>query len=343
VLSGLVSEFVAPHIRGTKIKAPGAMMRQLIETWAVVLAGGEGTRLRKMTTNRQGIVIPKQYCSLDRSSCLLQDAITRSGSVAMPSHICTVVAAQHRQWWTSAVTNLNPANVFVQPQNKGTAVGVLLALLTLEMRNPQATVVLLPADHYFREEDSITRGLRAAANLARANSSSTYLLGTDPDSPDTELGYILPKEECIDKPASIVGFTEKPNTEFAKELISLGAMWNLFILVGSVNSLLQLFAEEHAGVVYDLREALKCNVAGWPQRLDEFYARIEPMDFSHDILEVQANRLQVIRVPNCGWTDLGTPKRVEATVRSIVTRADRRRARSAHNAPLFFDLGSQCS
>jgi mannose-1-phosphate guanylyltransferase len=260
----------------------------------------------------------------------------------MPSHVCTVVAAQHRQWWTS-VTDLNESNVFVQPQNKGTAFGILLALLTLEMRNPHATLVLLPADHYFRDEGSITRALRIACNLAGANPSSTYLLGADPETADPGLGYILPGEKVVDKPAPIAGFTEKPNTDFAKELISSGALWNLFILVGSVNALLRLFVEGHADAVSEMREALQCSMAGHSGSLDRFYEKIEPIDFSKDILEIRANLLQVLRVPHCGWTDLGTPKRVEATIRSMAARKGMRRALADRSVPLFFDLGSAYS
>jgi mannose-1-phosphate guanylyltransferase len=319
----------------------GGLVRQVLETWAAVLAGGEGKRLRKMTTNTQGIVIPKQYCSLAGSSCLLQDALTRAAVVTMQSRVCTVVAAQHRRWWTPVVTGLNETNVFVQPQNRGTAFGVLLALLTVEMRNPGATLILLPADHYFRDEDSISRVLRVAANLAGANISSTYLLAADPDGPDPELGYILPTERIVDKPASIAGFTEKPDADFARELISLGALWNLFILVGSVNALLQLFGEGHADTVSEMREVLKYSAAGRPEALYKFYERVAAIDFSKDILEVQASRLHVIRVPHCGWTDLGTPKRVETAVRGIATRAGVARERSTRSVPLFFDLGSQ--
>lgn len=311
------------------------------ETWAVALAGGGGTRLRKMTTNGHGIVIPKQYCSLAHSSCLLQDALSRAASVALPSHVCTVVAAQHRQWWSKAVAGLNEANVFVQPQNKGTAFGILLALLLLERRNADATLLLLPADHYFRDEEAITRALRVAGNLAGENTSSIYLLGADPDSPDPELGYIHPAQGMTDKPAPIVGFTEKPSIGFARELISLGALWNLFILAGSVNALLQLFAREHADAVSRMRESLAHSAAGHPQSLENFYEGITPLDFSQDILEAQANRLQVIRVQHSGWTDLGTPRRVEATLRSIANRAGMRAERGPRSAPLFLDLGSQ--
>ncbi len=315
-------------------------MRPMTETWTVVLAGGEGTRLRTLTTTPHGVVIPKQYCSIDRSPCLLQDALTRAGSVSLPSHVCTVVAAQHRQWWTSVVADLNGGNVFVQPENKGTAFGILLALLTLEMRNPQAVLILLPADHYFRDEGAITRVLRITANLAGANVSCAYLLGAEPESPDPELGYILPSERIIDKPAPIAGFTEKPRKDFARELISNGALWNLFILAGSVGALLELFAEEHSTTVSEMRAAVRRHAAGQPKSLEKFYEKIAPLDFSSDVLEIQASRLQVIRVPHCGWTDLGTPKRVEATVRGMAVRTGLRKERTTRSAPLFFDLGA---
>jgi mannose-1-phosphate guanylyltransferase len=316
-------------------------LRQLTATWAVVLAGGEGARLRRLSTTHQGIVIPKQYCSLGGSSCLLQEALKRARAVALSSHVATVVAAQHRQWWTSAVDDLNEGNVFVQPQNKGTAFGVLLALLTLEMRDPEATLLLLPADHYFRNEEPVTRALRIVGNLACANTSSIYLLGAHPRCADTELGYILPQHRIVDMPAPIAGFTEKPSKDFAQELISRGALWNLFILGGSVKALVQLFMEEHANVVSEMRAALRSSAAGRVQSLGQFYERIPPLDFSRDILELRADRLHVIRVQHCGWTDLGTPRRVEATMRSL--GADVRREPRVRGVPLFFDLGSQYS
>jgi mannose-1-phosphate guanylyltransferase len=318
-------------------------VRQMADTWAVILAGGEGSRLRKITTTREGLVIPKQYCSLERSSCLLQDAVSRAGSVALPSHICTVVAAQHRRWWPSALAALNESNVFVQPQNRGTALGILLAVLTLEMRNPAATIALLPADHYFRDEEAITRVIRVAGNLASANSASTYLIGAEPASADPELGYILPAERVVDRPALITGFKEKPNAEHARELIALGALWNLFIVVGSVSALLELFTEEYADAVCGMREALKQRAAGQHDAVEKLYESIGPIDFSRDILEIQAHRLHVVRVPHCGWTDLGTPQRVEATIRSIGGGARLAPGRRTRSVPLFFNLGAHYS
>lgn len=313
-------------------------MRDLCETWAVVLAGGEGRRLRALTTTREGQVIPKQYCSLRHPSCLLQDALKRAQRVAMPTHVCTVVAAEHRRWWAAAVADLTDANVFVQPMNKGTAYGILLALLKLEVINPNARVTLLPADHYFRNEDTIARILRVACNLASANPRATYILGSEPDTADTELGYILPAHRVGEKPARILGFTEKPTQDYAQQLMLLGALWNLFILVGSVSALLDLFEEDHGNTVVQMREALKRRVSKGRQSLDVFYDAVAPIDFSRDVLEVQATRLQVIRVPNCGWADLGTPQRVEATLRNMSENGGIATSNARSNAALFFDL-----
>jgi mannose-1-phosphate guanylyltransferase len=318
-------------------------VRGIAETWGVVLAGGEGSRLRKLTTTREGLVIPKQYCSLRRSSCLLQDALMRARAVAIASHVCAVVAAQHHRWWSSALANVNESNVYIQPHNRGTGYGILLALLRLEKRNPGATVVLLPADHYFMDEESVTRSLRVACNLASANPLATFLLGAEPDRPDAELGYILPAKRTLSKPSAIVGFTEKPSTDYARELLTLGALWNLFILVGSVGALLELFEEDYADAVSEMREALNREAAGDRKSVEKHYEGIEPIDFSRNVLEVQATRLQVVRVPHCGWTDLGTPQRVEATVRTIACRAGISRWRKGFGAPLFFDLSAQYS
>ncbi len=265
-------------------------MRQMAETWAVVLAAGESPRVQ----------------TLERASCLWQKAITRARSVALSSHICTVVASQHRRWWTAAVAELNESNVFLQPQNKGTALEILLALLTLEMRNPSAKAVLLPADHYFRDESTLSRILRVAGNMACTNGGATYLMGVEPTSADTERGYILPTERVLEKPARIMGFKEKPNQEHAAELVALGALWNLFILVGSVSALLQLFAEDHWDLVEEMRQALTRRKSGQGNAVSQFYETVEPVDFARDVLEVQANKLQVLRVPHCGWNDLGT-------------------------------------
>src|SRR5688500_19263270 len=68
-------------------------------TWALILAGGEGSRLRSLTTRPCGTAVPKQFCSLRGGHTLLEDALKRGAGIAAPERICTIVAQQHREWW----------------------------------------------------------------------------------------------------------------------------------------------------------------------------------------------------------------------------------------------------
>jgi mannose-1-phosphate guanylyltransferase len=294
-------------------------MRSVSNTWAVVLAGGDGSRLREITTTAAGEVIPKQFCSLQRETCLLEDAIKRAQAVALAPHICSVVAEQHRRWWGRALRSLPAQNIFVQPHNRGTAYGILFALLQIERRAANSVVVLLPADHYLTDEATMARSLRTATNLAADNEGLVYLLGAEPDHPDQELGYIVPKEQRRDSAAGVLRFAEKPTPDTARELIKEGALWNTFIFAGTAQALLNLFEGRFATTITDMRRALdlaKIEPAG-PVALGVLYADLESHDFSRDVLERHEQMLQVLRVPSCGWTDLGTPKRVEETVRSL--------------------------
>jgi mannose-1-phosphate guanylyltransferase len=283
----------------------------------VILAGGDGLRLRELTTTAEGESIPKQYCSLLRKACLLEDAIARARAIALPQHICSVVAAQHRRWWTAALKPLPGPNIFVQPANRGTANGILLALLELEARSKDAIVVLLPADHYVRDEATMARSLRMAANLASDNHEIIYLLGAEPDSPDEELGYIVPTEQRRDLPVGVLRFIEKPSCARARQLLAQGALWNTFIVAGSVRSLLSLFDEKSAAASIAMRDAIALSYNNRPGALEALYDELKSLDFSREVLQRRARLFQVLRIPCCGWTDLGTPRRVSSVLRNF--------------------------
>jgi mannose-1-phosphate guanylyltransferase len=90
------------------------------------------------------------------------------------------VAEQHRRWWSEALKTLPAQNTFVQPKNRGTAHGIMLALLQIKRRAPNSVVIFLPADHYLTDEATMARSLRTAANLAADNEGLVYLLGAEP-------------------------------------------------------------------------------------------------------------------------------------------------------------------
>jgi mannose-1-phosphate guanylyltransferase len=105
-------------------------MRFRQRTWGLVLAAGDGTRLATLTTDANGRSVPKQFCSLNGGRSLLEDAMHRARHIVPRDRLCAIVAADHRRYWQRTLWTLPSSNVIVQPRNRGTAHGILLAVLS---------------------------------------------------------------------------------------------------------------------------------------------------------------------------------------------------------------------
>ena len=291
-------------------------MNDRAHTWVLILAAGAGTRLRSLTTTAGGVSVPKQFCSLYGGLSLLEEAIQRALQVAPSERVCSVVAPEHSQWWKPALRQLQERNIIVQPENRGTAHGILLPLMRIFARDADANVLVLPSDHYMRDETAFAQWLRAAAGLAVTAPDAVYLLGIDPDEPDTELGYIVPQTRGEYGVSHVSKFVEKPTMPQVHALRRQGALWNTFIVAASIRSFIMLFAKRLAETVNDM---LTVSVAdpsesGSAVGLDRLYRQLPSLDFSRDVLEGQEAMLRVLAIPNCGWTDLGTLRRVAQTL-----------------------------
>lgn len=281
-------------------------------TWALVLAAGDGTRLRSLTTAGSGTVIPKQFCSLRQGPSLLSNALGRAGGIAVAQRVSAVVAIQHRRWWESQLCGLPSENIIVQPENRGTALGVLLSVLHIMQSDPGAQLVLLPSDHHVRQEAVLARALRHAVEQLRWRTDETVLLGFEPEEADSQLGYILPGRSDGRGALEVSQFVEKPTQAQTCEFIERGGLWNAFIIASSAQALLALFQRRVPDIVKEMRAAVQRDRAS-PMRESataKLYERLPNMDFSRDILQGQEAYLRVLPVGCCGWSDLGTPERV---------------------------------
>jgi len=302
-------------------------MLEARHVWSLVLAGGDGNRLRALTTKPCGTSVPKQYCSLHGGHSLLEDATARARRLMTPDRVCTIVAQQHRQWWTDCqwlLDALECGNLIVQPRNLGTGIGILYSLLHILAKDSHARVVLLPADHYVRDEDVLNRALLQALERVERNRDRPVLLGLQPDEPDTDLGYLLPGDPDPCGGYRVARFIEKPGYSVAREIIDAGGLCNTFIMVAAARTLLDLYMPRYAPLVMEMQVSLaKGQTAGsptgsWPALLG-LYDRLPELDFSRDLLEGHAADLCVLRVPRCGWSDLGTPRRVGEIVKLLAS------------------------
>ena len=263
-------------------------------------------------------------------------ALERAFRIAGPQRACAVVAAQHRRWWSSPLLGMPLGNIFIQPENRGTGVGILFSLLHIEGRDRDATVLFLPADHNFRDENTLAHSLKIASRFASENADRVYLLGAKPQFADPEMSYIVPTGSTSAGLSVVKALVERPSANSAAALIAQGALWNMSIVAASVGALLKLFPASFGYLVDEMRAAVGSPLLSYRSRvaLGRLYADMPSLDFARDVLSSHPEFLMLQQVPPCGWSDLGTPARVSATIQN--TR--RFIAQPEPTSPRYLDL-----
>jgi mannose-1-phosphate guanylyltransferase len=312
------------------------------DSWALVLAGGEGSRLQSLTTLASGLAVPKQFCSFGGGPSLLNDALRRASVIAPPERVCVILSEHHACWWQSLPMSLPKENLIVQPRNRGTAIGILLPLLQILHRDPGASLVVLPSDHYVRNEAVLANSLRTAMREVERRTDRIVLLGLTPEDADPELGYIVPMGEGGPTAREVSQFIEKPSAASANVLIERGGLWNSFIFAARGQTLLRAFEARCCDVVASLREIIASGDDEEIKRrnLSAVYERVPSLDFSRDVLEASLRYLTVAAVPPCGWSDLGTPRRVAETFMRYASSFRSQAAALVEEGEGFLDLAA---
>lgn len=282
--------------------------------WAVILAGGEGTRLRSLTRVIAGDERPKQFCNVLGSETLLQQTACRVARVARPSQTKVILTQGHEPFFESRTLDAE-TSVIIQPANRGTATAILYSLLSIENSDPDAQVALFPADHHYSDEAAFTRHVDLAFQLVQRQPQLLILLGVVPTGPEVEYGWIQPGETVGgflgEKLRRVQRFWEKPQLDIARGLLTRGCLWNSFVMVGSVHNLLRLVRSTASGL-YGLFKAAQPAI-GTARELPTFrelYARVPSVDFSAGVLRARPKALTVLPVAGAGWTDMGNVDRV---------------------------------
>jgi mannose-1-phosphate guanylyltransferase len=224
------------------------------------------------------------------------------------------------------LTHLPQRNVEVQPEQRGTGIGLLQPLQEIVERDPEATLVSLPSDHYFLNEAAINTGLRKALRLTRTSPQPAILIGFEPDEPDTDLGYIVPGPVRGEDLFAVRRFAEKPTADRVRALLKHGALWNSFIVAAKAAALLSMFERRAPTAVAQVREyrAQQRSRTASAAELARQFAAIPTLDFSEQVIAPRSREFAVLKLLPCGWSDLGTPARLARVVQRH--RADIERA-----------------
>jgi mannose-1-phosphate guanylyltransferase len=283
--------------------------------WGVVLAGGDGIRLRQLTGRVWGSR-PKQFCPILSDCTLLEETRHRAERSIPAEQILYSVMHAHEPHYLCSLRD-RTSQTIVQPFSRGTAPAILYALLRIAQEDGDAIVSVFPCDHYYSSETAFTANLGSALRIAEQRNDSIVLLGAQPNAAEIEYGWIETGSTVGGRRDlfRVEGFQEKPPLSTAQELLEKGSLWNTFVIVGHVRA----FLEMAWATVPSLVPALEAAAATSPSRAgmriaESTYARIASGDFSRQILARATRHLLALRLKNLEWNDLGDPSRVLSTL-----------------------------
>lgn len=268
---------------------------------AVILAGGWGERLWPMSTRER----PKQLLALGSERPLVADALARVSGLAAPETTLVLTSASLRAAILSVLPDVPADRVIGEPVGKNTAPAIALAAHVLVREDPDAVMVVLPADHVVRDVDAFRHTLATALEAANGE-RALVTLGVRPTRAETGYGYIRSGGPAGTKGVSLVdSFVEKPDGQTARSYVEDGSyLWNSGMFVWRADRVL----EEVARQLPDLSSALD-GVTGspgsdsFPEDVARFYEAAPAISIDYGIMEAAEN---VLVVPaGFDWDDVG--------------------------------------
>lgn len=289
---------------------------------AIVLAGGEGTRLRSLTKFICGAEVPKQYCPLLGERTMLEETLLRADCAVPAEHTVVVVNREHQRFYRPLLRAMAPHQVVEQPGNRGTAPAILFGLRRLLELGREATLAVFPSDHFVGDNERFARHIEMAFQAVDEFPQLCVLLGSTPNAPERSYGWLEPDARISFTRPDILRvrrFWEKPDQETAIRLYRGGCLWNSFIIVAALPTLHAMFAE-YTPELFCTFGAEMAPSGDEQAAAERLYARLGSTGFSEQILSQCPPNLAVLKMDNLEWNDLGEPARVLDVVASMRRR-----------------------
>jgi mannose-1-phosphate guanylyltransferase len=292
--------------------------------WGVVLAGGEGRRLRPLVQHIHGEARPKQYATLLGTRTLLGRTLDRAALLVPAERRVLVTVRRHRRFLGDALAG-REATVLAQPSDRGTAAGIGLPVQWILQRDPEATVAILPSDHFVAEERRFMAHVADAAAFVDAHPERIVLVGVEATEAETEYGWIEPGGPLArigsTSFCSVARFLEKPSPPVARACLEAGALWNTFVVVGRAATLADATRQLLPAVHGKLQAVAPLLGTAWGvAALRQAYADLPAASFSSAVLERCGPLLAVSRLAGVTWCDWGSPRRVVRSLQLIGRR-----------------------
>lgn len=262
-----------------------------MSNWAVVLAGGVGSRFWPLSTPER----PKQLLPLVSSEPLLTDSLERLRPLVPPERTLVLTTSALAPAVAALGRGLPKSNIIAEPKPSGTAAALAWAALEIQRRGgTDAVMISVHADWAIGDAEGFRTTLRQAA-AAAVEHRSLVTVGVVPDRADSGFGYIEPGEPLAGELRRVVRFVEKPDRKKAQRMWRAGYLWNSGIFVWRVGDFLDEIRAHTPEISGALAET---------ESVERFFTTVKPISVDVGVLE-RSSRVLVLP-GDFGWDDVGT-------------------------------------
>jgi mannose-1-phosphate guanylyltransferase len=291
-------------------------------TWSIVLGSGDGGRMRDFIQRWLGYPRPKQYCTFVGSRSMFHHALDRASALSRQEHIVALVAREHGQEAWSQLETRGAGTVLMQPRHRDSTAGIYLALTYLKAKDPHATVVVYPSDHFVYPEMSFLVAVHRALCTLEWLPGRYLVMGVPPDRLELDYGWIVPGEK-LDRSArfqarAVKTFVVGPTVAQADAALAGGALWNTSVMAAKAEVLWQLGWQCFPDLMPRFeRLGRSIGTSREAQILDEMYCDLPAHDLVSGLLQRVPDRAAVVELDGVLWSDWGTPTRMVDSLRRI--------------------------
>lgn len=324
-----IVEMFAAHKTGQN---PQASLVPKSSHWAIVLAGGSGQRMRPALRQWFGHEKPKQFCTFVGERNMLEHTWDRARNIVGSQNVLTVSVSDHKPYFAGYGDTDIPGEILYQPANQGTAAAIFLALALILSRDPHATVIVMPSDHFIFPETRFNGLAQKALMQVDSNPARAILFGAEASWPNGDYGWMetgaFAKNRENSYPFShelldVSSFHEKPDQGLANQLWQRSALWSTMIVAAKAASLWQWGLEQLNPMFFRKMEYVLENSRNFEGKKENdnlnkaislAFRHLPELDFSHAMITACPGKFLALPMSDIEWDDWGRPERILDTI-----------------------------